>query len=322
LKYSRILIIAPILFSAILLAGCANWQVPSEAPTEVETSPSTIPPATPTLHQTSSPTPLITLVANYTPTPKMITPAPSEGTFIDQSINSPDGEWTALPAFETLSTGYRVSLTITNKDKSIVWTPVDYQGDGLGYSFPKPKRWSADSRYFYYLESAVVDGCGDFYSIETNWQRFDVQSGQVDKFDLPAGRGHMFSPDESTLAYIPETAPTDLVLLEVSTQTETRVALPITLEDGQIPQAGGILWSPDGDQIILAAANGNICETKQLEFYLISINISDLEVATLYQGKDFIRSLAWGTNGKVRVMDWNSKSWWIDSTSGEITTAP
>jgi len=304
------------------LVGCSNPPPVPGPPAIGEPTNTSVPVSNQPSLPTNATTPQITLVAKYTPTPRLITPAPSEGTFIDQSINSPDGEWTALPAFETLSTGYRVSLTITNKDKSIVWTPVDYQGDGLGYSFPKPKRWSADSRYFYYLESAVVDGCGDFYSIETNWQRFDVQSGQVDKFDLPAGRGHMFSPDESTLAYIPETAPTNLVLLEVSTQTETRVALPITLEDGQIPQAGGILWSPDGDQIILAAANGNICETKQLEFYLITIQISDLEVETLYQSKDFIRPLAWGANDKMRVMDWNSKSWWIDSTSGEITTAP
>jgi len=306
----------------VLLVGCSNTPPVTNQPALAEpTIPSASVATKPPL-PTNTSTPQITMVAKYTPTPRLITPAPSEGTFLDQSVVSPDGQWTALPAFETISTGYRVSLTISNTDKSIVWTPVDYQGEGLGYSFPKPKRWSADSRYFYYLESTVVDGCGDFYPIETNWRRIDVQTGKVDAIDLPAGRGHMFSPDETTLAYFPENSPTDLVLLDVITQTQTRISLPITPDEGQVPQAGGTLWSPTGDRIVLAAANGKICEAKQLEFYLISLHISDLDVATLYQGKDSIRPLTWGANDKVRVMDWNSKSWWIDSTSGDLTTAP
>ncbi|MRS03779.1 hypothetical protein EG832_11250, partial [bacterium] len=259
----------------IFLASCSNTQ---STPDQVNILPSITAPSsehTATLPSDETATPLITLVAKYTPTPRLITPAPSEGTFLDQSVISPDGQWTALPAFETLASGYRVSLTITNRDKSVVWTPVDYKGDGLGYSFPNPKRWSADSRYFYYLESTVADGCGDFYPVDKNWQRIDVQTGVVDRIDLPPGRGHMSSPDESLLAYTTDSKDVDLVILTTTDQSEIKIPLPIIAAKDQVPQAGGIRWSPDGKQLILAAATGDICGPSAIEFYLFTVQVSD-----------------------------------------------
>lgn len=306
----------------VLLVGCSNTPSVVTQPVPAEPTNTSAPVTTKLPAPSNTPTPQITLVAKYTPTPRLITPAPSEGTFVDQSVVSPDRVWTAVPVFETLTTGYRVSLTVSNKDKSIVWTPVDYTGEGLGYTFPNPKRWSADSQYFYYLESTVADGCGDFYPVDQTWQRLDVQTGQVDSIDLPPGRGHMFSPDESYLAYTTDSTEVELVILNTADQTEIRIPLPIVAAEGQIPQAGGIRWSPDGKRLILAAASGEICGSSVIEFYLFTVQVSDRSVETLYQGKVFIRPLEWSSAGKVRVMDWNSKSWWIDSVSGEITTAP
>ncbi|HWR66741.1 MAG TPA: hypothetical protein VN364_11550, partial [Bellilinea sp.] len=306
----------------VLLVGCSKTPPVTSQPSPVESTLPAVPAATTPAPPINTPTPQITLVAEYTPTPRLITPAPSEGTFFDQSIVSPDKEWTALPAFETLATGYRVSLTVFNKDKSIIWTPVDYTGEGLGYTFPNPKGWSNDSKYFYYLESTVADGCGDFYPVDQTWQRLDVQTGQVDSIDLPSGRGHIFSPDESYVAYTTDSAEVELVILTTADQSEIKIPLPIIAADGQIPQAGGIRWSPDGKQLMLAAASGEFCGSSTIEFYLFAVQVSDLSVETLYQGKDFIRPLEWNSSGKVRVMDWNSKSWWIESETGKITTAP
>lgn len=306
----------------LLLVACSNTPPVTSQPAPVEQTIASDPVATKAPPLTNTTTPQITLVAKYTPTPRLITPAPSEGTFLDQSVLSPNGEWTALPAFETLTTGYRVSLTVFNADKSVVWTPVDYTGEGLGYTFPNPKRWSADSKYFYYLESTVADGCGDFYPVDHAWQRLDVQTGQVDSIDLPSGRGHMFSPDESLLAYATDSPAVELVIVTTADQSEIKIPLPVLAAENQIPQAGGIRWSPDGKHLVLAAASGDICGSSTIEFYLFTVQVSDLSVETLYKGKDFIRPLEWKSAGKVRVMDWNSKSWWIDSVTGEIATAP
>lgn len=308
--------------SIILLAACSDTQSTPDQAIVLPSVTAPLPDQKATESTTATPTLQITLVAKYTPTPRLITPAPSEGTFIDQSVVSQDGNWTALPAFETLSTGYRVSLKIFNTDKSVVWTPVDYTGDGLGYSFPHPKQWSSDSRYFYFLEKTTADGCGDFYTVEDQWQRLDVETGAVDTIDLPVGRGHMFSPDESFLAYTTSAVNAELVVQDLVDTSQEIVTLPITAEEDKIPQAGGIRWSPDGESLILAAASGNICGPTRVEFYLFTVQISDLIVETIYKGKDFIRPLEWSAAGKVRVMDWNSKSWWMNPTTGEITTAP
>ncbi len=69
----------------------------------------------------------------------------------------------------------------------------------------------------------------------------------------------MFSPDESLLAYTTDSAKVELVILNTADQSEITVPLPIIAAEGQVPQAGGIRWSPDGKQLILAAASGEIC---------------------------------------------------------------
>jgi hypothetical protein len=132
----------------------------------------------------------------------------------------------------------------------------------------------------------------------------------------------MFSPDESLLAYTTDAAEVELIIVTAVDQNEIKIPLPIIAAKDQIPQAGGIRWSPDGKNLVLAAASGDICASSAIEFYLFTIQVSDHSVETLYQGKDFIRPLEWSSAGKVRVMDWNSKSWWVNYGTGEITTAP
>lgn len=311
-----------IIFALAVLAGCTNApQITSLPPVETSPTPKAIAPlSTPT--QKTTATPYITLVPQYTPTPRLITPAPAEGTFADQSVISPDGNWAALPAFETLPDGYRVSLRVFNKDESVVWTPMDYKGDGLGYVFPMAKRWSADSRYFYYAESIASDGCSEFFPTDQSWLQLDTQTGKVEKIELAAGRGHAFSPDEKIQAYTTLSAPLALVLLDIQTMTEQKVELLPDEPESENAQGGNIVWSPDGENLILAISSANICDNPEVTFSLMSVQLADSTVKLLYQGKDYIRALQWSADGKVLVMDWNSRSWWMDAETGEITTAP
>ena len=311
----------PVILALAVLTGCTNLsQTTSLPPVEASPTSAVVMPSQPSTPAATA-TPRITLVAKYTPTPRLITPAPAEGTFTDQSVVSPDGNWTALPAFEILSDGYRVSLRVFNKDESVVWTPVDYKGDGVGYIFPFPKRWSSDSRYFYYVESIAGDGC-DFFPTDQSWLGLDTQTGKIETVDLPAGRGHMSSPDESILAFTSAAAPLELVLLDVQSRTEQKVNLLPDAPENQSAQGGRIVWSPDGKKLILAVSSANFCDNPEVKFYLMSVHLEDLKVTVLIQGKVFNRPLKWSTDGKVLVMDWNSKSWWMDTATGEITSAP
>ena len=305
-----------------VLAGCtATPQETSLPPAEASPTPKVIVPSLIPTRETTA-TPYITLVPQYTPTPRLITPAPPEGTFADQSVVSPDGNWTALPAFETLPDGYRVSLRVFNKDESVVWTPMDYKGDGLGYVFPMAKRWSADSRYFYYAESIASDGCSEFFPTDQNWLQLDTQTGKVATIEMAAGRGHAFSPDEKIQAYTTISAPLTLVLLDNQTMTEQKVELLPDEPDSENAQGGNIVWSPDGEKVILTISSANICDNPEVTFYLMTVQLADSAVKLLYQGEDYVRTLQWSPDDKVLVMDWNSRSWWMDAETGEITSAP
>lgn len=308
----------------IFLAGCSSGTArPVVSPTlPAATIPPTAVIPSATTVPSVTPTPLITMVAVYSPTPALITPAPAEGTFTDPAVKSPDGTWTALPRFETLSSGYHVSLKIFNTDKSVIWTPVDFTGDGLGHTSPVPEHWSADGRFFYYSELMVPDGCADVYPAEKEWKRLDLQTGLVDSISLPEGRSHAVSPDDQFLAYTTVGSPVKIVLVNQSDQSETQIPLPVTASAGQEPEAGGIVWSPDGNSLVLVGMSGSLCQSPLPEFSLLTVNRSDLSVKSIYQGKDYLRPLRWSPDGKILVSDWNSRSWWILADSGVITSAP
>jgi len=305
------------------LTGCAvqgeDGKVATAIPSATVGQPTVILTSTP---KTSTATPLATFVAQYSPTPALITPAPAEGTFADPAVVSPDGKWTALPGFETLSTGYRISLKIFTADKSIIWTPVDVTGDGLGYISPVPKHWSADSHYFYYSDTLVTDGCTNLFPLEKVWKRVNVESGQVDVFPIPSGRSHAYSPDDLALAYIPDSAPDQLIILNIADKTEQKIPLPKP-NDSQTPlQAGDIRWSPDNRSLVYTVIHGSLCAATRPDFFLQTVNRSDLTVKTIYHGAEYLRSLEWASADKILVMDWSHRSWWVTAVTGEITTAP
>lgn len=311
-----------ILIMSAVLAGCQSSEQPLIQSTSVVVPSAVIIESSPPPINSPTPEPIKTLVPQFTPTPPLITPAPAEGTFADQSVDSPDGQWTALPEIELLSDGYQISLQVFNKDKSVVWSPVDYKGEGLGYSFPTPKHWSSDSRYFYYVDQEVIDGCGEFFPVEQAWKRLDTATGEVDAIDLPLGRGQAFSPDDALLAYTTAESPLQLVIQELPAEEEQVIPLLQGVQSQVNAQGGKIVWSPEGDALILAAATGNICDDPLPTFYLFTLQIADMRLVSLYEGKDYIRPLEWDTSGKILVKDWNSKSWWIDAANGKITTAP
>lgn len=303
-----------------ILTGCTGLGSSPVGETKAAAATAVTP--SPTMAISPTAASMRTLVVQYTPTPRLITPAPVEGTVIDNSMQSPDGVWTAEPVFENLTNGYHVSLRVFNSEKSIVWTPVDYEGEGLGYMAPTPKGWSTDSRYFYYAETTVTDGCADFSPLETIWQQLDVETGEVLPFHLPAGRGHQFSPDGSRLAYANPGAPLELVIQDTATQVEVKILL---LPDGSITekaQAGRIVWSPAGNALTLAVQAGDTCEGQTPIFYFLKVQLEELDTLSLYEGKDLVYPLEWHASGKILVKDWSLRSWWVDSVSGEVTAAP
>lgn len=129
------------------------------------------------------------------------------------------------------------------------------------------------------------------------------------------------SPDETLLAYSTLSAPLELVLMELSSQDEKRVEL-LSGEVALDAQGGRVLWSPAGDELMLAVQTGKVCEGQKPAYYLLLVKVEGMKVRSLYQGEDYLAPVKWDESGKILVTDWSRRSWWMDAASGEVTTAP
>jgi hypothetical protein len=230
----------------------------------------------------------------------------------------------AEASFEFLDEGYRVRLSIRSTEGDREWNPVDYTGDGLGYVYPALRHWSADSRYFHYLNKPVPDGCGDFYPIEAEWTVIDVEDGSLSSLSLPEGRGHTASPDGLTLVYQGLDPPFALRFRNTVDNSEVVLPLPPSPAEEQVVQAGGAVWSPDGSSLAISLAYGDACGDGPLSFAVVRLDDpSKPRLSTLIaQSPKLLHLQQWDPSGRILVTDWDSSSWWIDSTTGEIVSAP
>ena len=260
-----------------------------------------------------------------TPTLSLVTPSPPEAALVSQVMTSPDGQWDAESSFEYLrGTGYRVRLLVRKTGGAAEWVPVDYTQEGIGYFYPTLRHWSPDSRYFYYFNMPVGDGCGDFYPEEDEWVVLDVADGSPSTLPLPAGRGHTISPDGETMIYTSLTSPYSLHFRDIPTSTEQILLIPPPEDETQIVQAGGAVWAPDGNSLALSVAYGDSCEGKPLSFSVLRIDdLSNPVLHPLVEHSDkLLRLVGWETPDRILVKDWNNYSWWIDSQTGQAAPAP
>jgi hypothetical protein len=240
-----------------------------------------------------------------------------------ESLESPNHEWIAQTTFEQeIHKDYHIQFKIFRKDGTNTWTILDYRGDGEGYRYAQLHQWSNDSQYFYFTDDRVAGGGCDFFPVDSKWQRLNVDSGQITDFLLPLGRGHAISPDESTIAYVSSDTPLHISLHNIKSGQEQKVLLPID-PNLEAAQAGDILWTPDGNAIILSIATGDGCNSSTLHFYLMRVDINTLNIIELVGNSvDLLRPIRLEPPNHLLIRDWNGYTWWIDATSGEPTIAP
>jgi len=150
---------------------------------------------------------------------------------------------------------------------------IDHWQSGLGYSYPQPQHWSQDNRFFYFFERWVADGDCELFPLNESWQRFSVETGQVSVYQLPLGRGHALSPDDRTLAYISVEPPLRAILLDRKANQQQELPLPTPAITNGHPKAGNILWSPNGNALVLVIASGDLCDSPGPVFTLVRIDL-------------------------------------------------
>lgn len=240
-------------------------------------------------------------------------PAPDWNT--RQELVSPSGDWLAAATYTELAGGYRVQLTVTQTDGPERYVVIDTQGEGLGYVYPRLKRWSADGRYLDYAEQVAADGCGELYPLTDHWGQLDVETGEVSTLELPPGRGHAFIDDGSLLAYFPERAPLELWVMDFASRQESRIPfdLPKLLDRDEAPLiAGDIVWAPEAGSLVFAAAEGELCGTPRPVFHLVRVDLSTgVGGLLLADHPGWLRPLVWRLPGQLLVGDMEGYRWWM-----------
>jgi hypothetical protein len=266
----------------------------------------------------SGTTPTATIRPIHSPTPGFITPPVFTSDGEIQTMVSPDGKWIAEITFQQMDRESLIQLKVVQLNGSRTWTLVDERQSGSGNLLPQMKHWSQDSRYFYYSEQILVDGCKDLYSADSYWKVLDTVEGSLNDFYLPEGYSHSISPDDSFLVYIISEAPLRLAVLGI----KTRIVEDLVLLDHPTgisrAQAGDVLWSPDNVSLVIAVASDSVCGLNRPVFSLLRVNVIAQEVyPLLLESTERIRPIDWHTENCILIKDWKGYSWWIDAETGE-----
>ncbi|MFN8454274.1 MAG: hypothetical protein U0401_06285 [Anaerolineae bacterium] len=301
-----------LLSPALILPACASSivQLPTPTPTASSTAtPSpTLAPPTPIVTPTPTPQP------SQTPTATTLPPADT------WSSPSPNGQWTAqgmltapFPATDG-SEQYQTRLEVVNTTGTVKWTLADQTLNyGLGYTTPRPFHWSADGRYLYFTNLAVSDGCSLFHN-GSDLYRADLSTGQVTEIVPPGVWWVSLSPDEQTAAYIPWNGEALLLtILNLATGNYREMTF-----EGKYTQAGNIIWSPEGQALMLTLAT-NPCDSANWTQSIARVDVATLSSTILIRDdKRLFVTTEWPEAGTVELTDKDGDTWTLEVTSGEL----
>ena len=156
-----------------------------------------------------------------------------------------------------------------------------------------PLVWSPDGRYLYVTHN-VLAAEGGLFGSYVGLERIDTSAGEVVNI-LPGDTYSdiSLSPDGMSLAYIPWATPLELAVRNMATGQETRAVLELGLG-----QAGGIVWSPSGNELMLTHAVGGD------DYSIVRVGIQEMEQEVLLEKDDRrMRTVAWPSEGSVFLDD-------------------
>ena len=320
-----------------LLASCVSSQAPSSsvqpAIPATRTATKFIPSQTPMLSLTETPTPTITPLVTVTPlklTKEEINNALEQRDY-EKFCNhyyrswSPDNQWFMAGCKEP------VVAQIINLHTGTIYS-VD-----IRYYYPlynslqatiQDELWSSDGKYLFLRPhiccadgpASIVDGVALY--------RVDLTNGDVWVVLPPSDAQWIeyafeFSPNEKYLAYISPFRTNLLHILDLATKQE------VTKEFDKKFRLGGVVWTRNGKQIVLAGMVGDEVNN-DYRSSLFLINSKDLSWETLIDNdaREFVPDRypsAWIQRDTIRLFSFYDQSYWtfnIQTKSLSILPTP
>lgn len=299
-------------------ATVATKEVSSVVATPVATAATTeVSPTAATPQATPRATAATPEVAPVAATP-VSTPDDAVMDLATSTVASPDGRWVAELTVATPKNGdsYYTNLTITNAAKTSRWTAVDaWAPYGLGYTVPRPFHWSRDGRYLYVTNDPAPDGCALFVN-GSDLQRVDLSDGSVTEIVGPVGLWLSLSPDETKLAYLSWNGDRPLVVRDLASGAENAIKLPAGDPNWQ---AGNIVWSPDGNSMVLTVANNPCAGGWAQSTSIMQVNLATLQARPLLaDDKRLLVTAEWPEPSTIVLQDQNGQQVKMNAATGQI----
>lgn len=281
------------------------------------------PTPTPTLRQTATPTEPPLLVWTPIPSERLAaTPDPSQTTVDIFTTQSPDGVWlltitNAIPALDKdgvqLGDQAHDQVKLARADGSVEWILIDeWSYYGLGSGGYQPLLWSPSGATLYLTYRPIPDGCQGFVN-GSNLLKVDLNGGEMTEILPSLGLWLSLSPDEKMVA-LSGYGDRGLVLHDLMTGAEREVKI----DPGREHSAGHIVWSPDGQDLVLTLAL-DFC-MPEWKSSILWVDGDTLETTVLIEEdeRQFFTA-AWPEPGKVMLEDRHDNVWWLDLETGAIT---
>lgn len=230
---------------------------------------------------------------------------------------SPDGQWLAEGrlAYVTegdIVVGYDTKFRVSRADGAVAWLLMDrVQDAGMGYDVPEVIRWSADGQTLTFTNRPVPDGCGLFVN-GSNLFQADLATGQVVELMPALARSLGLSADAGRVAYLPWGPAPNLVLRDLATGAERQIALNIPLAD-----AGNLIWSPDGQSLVLVQAVDPCSNTTT--YTVVRVDLETGAAETLLEGDERQFTIVeWPEMNTLRLQDEDGSWWRLDPDTGAL----
>jgi len=182
--------------------------------------------------------------------------------------------------------------------------------------------WSLDNRYAYMKPVwCCIDGPGLLFHDVWALYRLDLETGTLAEILSPSDYAIAFSPNGKYLAYIQEPDVVHVISLDTGQEKMAQIG-------NQYSQAGLLVWSDNGEQLLIVGAKKDWEENifsanaNTSGFSLLLLRLDNMELSTLIDNDTrLIRPVdgTWLSDTELLLNDFTEKLYMYDILSHELT---
>ncbi|MCW1966844.1 MAG: hypothetical protein KIH69_001835 [Anaerolineae bacterium] len=238
-------------------------------------------------------------------------PSVSPATIAPSSANeltSPNRQWQVSQTSDA-----EQALQFTSADGQTHWAVAHPAQQNIGRTGLHLLQWSPDSQHVYVAERLLENTCAPF-PMDINLYVVEVGTRQISTVLAGVGTSLTLSPDSKRLLYVAFNG-RGMIIRNLEDGNEAPINAPY--EGPRLKPLGNVVWSPDGQEAVFAAAN-NPC-TPDMTFEIVWLNVRNLRRRTLLVGDTYqMRPSVWQTNNRVALRDKDGRTWLMNPRTGQL----